>query len=84
MDAACRRCSGSHGRAILGFNLIGLSLLVAIVGIAIASMPTPFRRFHNEPASVFVAGWPFLWLPGFLVQAAWFGHLLVFRRLASR
>ena len=70
--------------AILGFNLIGLALLVTIVGIAILSMPTPLRRFHNEPASVFVAGWPFVWLPGFLVQAAWFGHLLVFRRLAFR
>lgn len=70
--------------AVLGFNLIGLALLVTIVGIAIASMPTPFRRFHTEPASGFVASWPFVWLPAFLVQAAWFGHLLVFRKLASR
>ena len=70
--------------AILGFNLIGLALLVTIVTIAILSMPTPLRRFHDGPANAFVAQWPFVWLPAFLVQAAWFGHLLVFRRLARR
>ena len=70
--------------AILGFNLIGLALLVAIVSIAILSMPTPLRRFHEEPSAVFVTRWPFVWLPTVLVQAAWFGHLLVFRKLTSR
>jgi hypothetical protein len=30
----------------------------------------------------FVAHFPFVWLPAFLVQAALLGHLLVFRRLA--
>ena len=70
--------------AILGFNLIGVALLVTIVAIAILSMPTPFRRFHDGPAALFVTGCPFVWLPTVLVQAAWFGHLLVFRKLATR
>lgn len=70
--------------AILGFNFVGLALLVTIVTIAILSTPTPLRRFHQGPANVFVAEWPFVWLPALLVQAAWFGHLLVFRKLASR
>lgn len=69
---------------ILGFNLIGLALLLTIVGIAIVSMPTPLRRFHDEPSAAIAATWPFIWLPTVLVQAAWFGHLLVFRKLASR
>jgi hypothetical protein len=67
--------------AIWAFNLIGLGLLINIVTIAILSAPTPLRRFWNEPANTFVAYLPFVWLPGFLVQAAWFGHLLVFRWL---
>jgi hypothetical protein len=66
---------------IWAFNLIGLALLINIVTIAILSAPTPLRRFWNEPANTFVAYLPFVWLPGFLVQAAWFGHLLVFRWL---
>ena len=67
--------------AILVFNLVGLALLINIVTIAILSAPTPLRRFFNEPANTFVAYTPYVWLPAFLVQAAWFGHLLVFRWL---
>lgn len=70
--------------AILATNLIGLALLVTIVTIAVLSMPTPLRRFQDGPPAVFVTGWPFVWLPAVLVQAAWFGHLLVFRKLATR
>ena len=67
--------------AILVFNLVGLALLINIVTIAILSAPTPLRKFFNEPANTFVTYMPFVWLPAFLVQAAWFGHLLVFRWL---
>lgn len=67
--------------AIWLFNLVGLGLLINIVTIAILSAPTPLRQFFNEPANTFVAYWPHVWLPAFLVQAAWFGHLLVFRWL---
>lgn len=67
--------------AIWLFNLAGLALLMNIVSIAVLSTPVPFRRFFNEPANTFIAEFPFIWLPAFLVQAAWFGHLLVFRWL---
>jgi hypothetical protein len=67
--------------AIWTFNIVGLALLVNIVAIAMLSAPTPLRRFFNEPANTFVADVPYVWLPAFLVQAAWFGHLLVFRWL---
>jgi hypothetical protein len=69
--------------AILGWNLGALLLLINIVMVAILSMPTPLRQFHNEPANVFVSTAPYVWLPVFLVQAAWLGHLLVFRWLRS-
>lgn len=70
--------------AIWLFNIIGLALLINIVTVAILSAPTPLRQFFNEPANTFVAYWPFVWLPTFLVQAAWFGHLLVFRWLRRK
>ena len=66
---------------ILLWNCVGLALLLNIVVIAILSMPTPLRRFHNQPANSFIAYFPFIWLPTFLVQLALFGHLLVFRWL---
>jgi len=66
---------------ILLWNCLGLTLLLNIVVIAILSMPTPLRRFHNEPANCFIAYFPYIWLPSFLVQVALFGHVLVFRWL---
>lgn len=67
--------------AIRAWNLAGFALLVNIMGVAILSFPAPFRQFHNEPANVFVSTFPYVWLPAFLVPAAWFGHVSVFRRL---
>ena len=66
---------------VLLWNCVGLALLLNIVVIAILSMPTPLRRFHNEPVNSFIAYFPYIWLPTFLVQLALFGHLLVFRWL---
>jgi hypothetical protein len=75
----------SRGRlprwTLLLWNVLGLGLLCNIVVISILSMPLPVRQFFNEPANVIVTTWPFVWLPVFLVQAALFGHLLVFRSL---
>ena len=67
---------------VLAWNIIGLILLVNIVTIAILSTPVPFRYFMNEPANLLPSTFPYVWLPTFLVQAALFGHLLVFRALA--
>lgn len=68
---------------LLAWNLLGTLLLAVIVTIAVLSAPVPFRAFWNEPANTIVATFPFVWLPTVLVQAAWFGHLLVFRRLRA-
>jgi hypothetical protein len=66
------------------WNIIGLALLVNIVVIAILSTPVPFRYFMNEPANLLPSTFPYVWLPTFLVQAALFGHLLVFRAIGRR
>ena len=67
--------------ALLVWNLVCLGLLITIVSVAILSAPVPFRMFLNPPANTVVTGFPFIWLPAILVQAALFGHLLVFRYL---
>jgi hypothetical protein len=77
--------TGSMPRAVLWlWNVVGLGLLATIVTIAILSAPMPFRVFLNDPANTIITTFPFVWLPAVLVQAAWIGHLLVFRRLLSR
>ncbi len=68
---------------LLLWNLLGLGLLLNIVTIAILSTPVPFRVFMNEPANTIITVAPFIWLPTVLVQFAWMGHILLFRRLRA-
>jgi hypothetical protein len=67
---------------LLGWNTLGSGLLVAILVIAVASLPT-FQAFGSDPSRVntWVAYFPFVWLPAGLVSAAVMGHVLLWRRL---
>jgi len=69
---------------IYAWNTMGLALLLNVMTIAVLSMPTPLRHFQNEPANTFVAYFPYLWLPAYLVQVAWMSHLLIFRAMRAR
>ena len=66
---------------VTAWNILGFALLLNIVTIAILSTPVPFRYFMNDPPNLLPSTFPYVWLPTFLVQAALFGHLLVFRGL---
>lgn len=67
---------------VLLWNVLGLALLINIVGISILSMPTAFQVFTQTPANTFVASFPFVWLPSFLVPLALLGHCLSLRQWA--
>jgi hypothetical protein len=66
---------------ILGFNLIGLTLLVTVTTIAVLSTPLPLRRYMNDPPVLLPFNFPFVWIVPICVGGALFGHLLVFRWL---
>lgn len=68
---------------IWAWNLLGLGLLINVVTIALLSMPTPMRVFEGPP-NVWVASFPYVWLPTVMVMTALLGHLLVARRLTAR
>lgn len=71
-------------RWIVGtWSVLGMALLANIVIVAVLSAPTPLRQFHNEPANVWVTGYPWVWLPTVMVLTAIMGHILVIRRLRS-
>jgi hypothetical protein len=65
---------------LAGWNFMGLALLVNVVSVAALSMPTPLQRF--QPTNTFVAEWPYVWLPLFVVQSALFGHVALWRLIA--
>jgi hypothetical protein len=68
---------------VAAWNTVGVLLLANILVVALLSSPTPFRRFMNEPSNVWVTHAPWVWLPTVMVFAAVFGHVALFRRLAS-
>jgi hypothetical protein len=67
---------------VAAWNILGLALLTNIVTIAVLSTPVPFRYFMNDPPNLLPSTFPYVWLPTFLVQAALFGHLLVFKAIS--
>jgi hypothetical protein len=63
------------------WNISGLALLLNIVVISILSTPSPLRIFMNEPANTFMAYFPFIWLPGFIIPFALAMHLFSIRQI---
>lgn len=50
-----------------------------VVIVAILSIPSPFQQL--KPDNIWVAYFPFVWLPTAAVVAALLGHLVLFRKL---
>lgn len=65
---------------VLVYNIMGLLLLINVVVIAVLSMPTPLRAFHNDPANTLLAYFPFIYLPGMLVPLAYTLHIFSLRQ----
>lgn len=69
------------GWGVRAWNWMGMALLLNVMVIANLSTPSPYRVFMNEPANVWVARAPFVWLPAVMVLTALLGHIVLFRRL---
>jgi hypothetical protein len=65
---------------IRAWNIIGTLLLINIVAIAVASLPM-FAAFGPDRLNTWVAHAPYIWLPGVLVPAALFGHIVTWRKI---
>jgi hypothetical protein len=70
-----------HQRALQAWNVGMAGVLVVTVVTAVLAAPTPFRQIAGDPPNVFIASFPFIWLPTVLVASAWLGHIVLFRRL---
>jgi len=71
-------------KLIVGWNVLGLLLLINVVATAIMAMPHPLQVLHTNPPNIWVTYFPFILLPGVMVCSALLGHLLVFRALVAR
>jgi hypothetical protein len=68
---------------IVAWNLVGSLLLLTIVTIAILATPL-IGAFGPGQLNTWVVRAPVVWLPGVLVPAALFGHLILWRALFRR
>jgi hypothetical protein len=71
-------------RVAMWWNWAGIVILLNVVVHAQLSAPTPWRIFETDPLTTFIADWPYVWLPGFLVPLAWLLHAVSLRQLRSR
>jgi len=70
------------GKAVLlTWNFLCLALLLNIVFHGIFSVPSPFQRFGFEQPNIGLTYFPFVFLPGFIVPAVLFAHLVSIRQL---
>jgi hypothetical protein len=75
-----RKSKIGKGLAI-AWNIVCLGLVLNIVMYGILSVPYPFQRFGFEQPNTGVLYFPFLLLPGFIVPAVIFSHLVALRQL---
>lgn len=68
-------------RLLLLWNILCLLLLINIVTIAILALPTPFQQLSFKQPNLAVAFYPYVWLPGIIVPAVLFSHLVSIRAL---
>ncbi|MFK7934577.1 MAG: hypothetical protein AB8G22_13790, partial [Saprospiraceae bacterium] len=57
--------------------------LINVLIIGIFSNPSPFRVFLNEPSSIFVNQFPFIWIVSFIVPFALAMHIFSLRQLLT-
>ena len=69
-------------RVAVWWNVAGILILLNVVVHAQLSTPSPFRVFVTDPPVTFIAYWPYILLPGFLVPLAWLGHAASLMKLS--
>lgn len=70
-------------RVAVWWNWAGVVILLNVVVHAQLSAPTPWGILETDPPTTFIADWPYVWLPGFLVPLAWLLHAVSLRQLRS-
>jgi hypothetical protein len=71
-------------KILLAWNILCLLLLANVVVIAVLSAPFAFQKFGFGQPNVAIFYFPFIWLPGFIVPAALFTHMVAIRRLVKK
>jgi hypothetical protein len=66
---------------LVAWNWAGIAILALTVSQGLLSAPTRFQLIHEEVDNVLIGGFPFIWLPAFVVPFAFLLHILSLRKL---
>jgi len=80
----CYRFGRERRWLLIGFNLLGLALLVNIVTIAVLSMPSPMQQLALDQPNRAVALFPYIWLPAIIVPVVLFSNSAALWKLLRR
>jgi hypothetical protein len=70
---------------VLGWNVMGLCLVTAVLAQGMLSIPYPFQLLHLSVPTFIIASFPVVWLLTVLVPIAYLLHIISIRRcLAER
>lgn len=70
-------------KGVVIWNFVALLLLMAIICLAILSVPSPFQLFDFDQPNIAVLYYPFTWLPAVVVPIVLLSHLLIFKKLIT-
>ena len=71
-------------RQLLFWNVLALGLVLNIVVHAILSAPLPLQQLAFDQPNVAMFKAPYIWLPGVIVPAVLFSHIVVIRQVAKK
>jgi hypothetical protein len=76
------RHTGFHHALVWAWNGVGITCLVVIAGLAVATSPN-VGYFGKDPEhlALWTLYFPYVWLPVLLVGVAVYGHLIITRKL---
>lgn len=77
------RAGVPNKKLLLGWNILGLLLLLNVVITAIFAIPSPFQKLAFDQPNIAVLHFPFNLLPTVIVPIVLFGHLVAIRRLTN-
>lgn len=70
-------------RGLILWNAMGLALVTSVFLHGFFSAPTAFRMLVTDPPNTIIGGFPFIWLPAFVVPVAYLLHVLSLRRILT-
>ncbi len=70
-------------KLLLGWNLVGLGLLLILATMTLASLPTAVQSFSFQHPMIAILYFPYIWMPSGIFPLIFLAQLVALRRLSK-